>query len=83
MYFIIFLIRQGIIRTPLDPLNTFLDDPLRILRTIRFTARFNYEIVPEIYEALKNEEIRVFIFIFYFSRSLSKIKLVEKGLELN
>lgn len=34
--------RAGLIRTPLPPLTTFLDDPLRVLRCIRFASRFNY-----------------------------------------
>ncbi|QDS73276.1 hypothetical protein FKW77_004941 [Venturia effusa] len=50
-------LRQGIIRTPLDPYTTFKDDPLRVLRLIRFSSRFGYEIVPEAQEAMKVPEI--------------------------
>lgn len=41
-------------RTPLEPFKTFMDDPLRILRTIRFAQRFNLTVAPEIVEAAKN-----------------------------
>ncbi|KAI5134748.1 hypothetical protein NEAUS06_1281 [Nematocida ausubeli] len=41
-------IKEGKIRTPLDPMETFLDDPLRILRVLRFASRLSFEIVPEI-----------------------------------
>lgn len=51
-------LEKGIIRTPLDPTKTFLDDPLRILRTFRFAARFKYTIQAEILEALRHNDIK-------------------------
>ncbi|KAK0500640.1 hypothetical protein EDD18DRAFT_1067916 [Armillaria luteobubalina] len=50
-------LRQGTIRTPLPPKETFLDDPLRALRCIRFASRFGFETVPEVGECLKKTEI--------------------------
>jgi tRNA nucleotidyltransferase (CCA-adding enzyme) len=44
---------HGIIRTPLPPLMTFTDDPLRALRAIRFACRFNFNITPELLQACK------------------------------
>ncbi len=37
-------IKAGIIRTPLDPDVIFGEDPLRILRAVRFTAKYNWKI---------------------------------------
>ncbi|KAM6498359.1 hypothetical protein JOM56_006307 [Amanita muscaria] len=51
-------LRDGIIRTPLPPKETFLDDPLRILRCIRFAGRFGFTLVPEIEDAAKDPEIQ-------------------------
>ncbi|CAI2364267.1 unnamed protein product [Moneuplotes crassus] len=51
-------LREGIIRTPLEPLQTFLDDPLRILRTIRFATRFGFKIVDDIHEAIAQPGIK-------------------------
>ena len=49
---------QGIIRTPLGPYSTYMDDPLRILRTFRFASRFRYEVVEDIFLAAKKSEVK-------------------------
>lgn len=51
-------LQAGVLRTPLRPLQTFLDDPLRVLRLIRFACRFNFTIDDEAILAMKNEQIR-------------------------
>ena len=50
---------DGIIRTPLDPDITFSDDPLRMLRCIRFATRFNFIIEDETFEALERNAERI------------------------
>ncbi|MBE6305930.1 MAG: CCA tRNA nucleotidyltransferase [Bacteroidales bacterium] len=45
-------IEAGIIRTPMDPDETFNDDPVRILRGLRFANRFNWRIEPGVWDAL-------------------------------
>ena len=52
-------LENKICRTPLEPLKTFLDDPLRILRTIRFAHRYECSILDEIWEASKDQDVRV------------------------
>lgn len=47
-------IRDRIIRTPSDPFVKFDEDPLRILRCVRFAARFGWMIERETYEAMKS-----------------------------
>ena len=46
-------LQNGIIRTPLEPNITFSDDPLRMLRAIRFATRFDYQITAPCLEAMK------------------------------
>lgn len=50
-------LKNGIIRTPLDGLQTFIDDPLRTLRAVRFAARFGFEIAPETLEAMSDPRV--------------------------
>ncbi|SCU85839.1 LANO_0C05644g1_1 [Lachancea nothofagi CBS 11611] len=50
-------LERGVLRTPLPPLQTFLDDPLRVLRLIRFASRFGFTIDPETYQAMQDKEI--------------------------
>lgn len=52
-------LEHGILRTPLPPIQTFLDDPLRIIRLIRFASRFNFIIEPETLIAMKDERNKV------------------------
>jgi poly(A) polymerase len=52
-------LRAGIIRTPLEPRVTFFDDPLRMLRAVRFAARFDFEIDASAWEAVCAEAERL------------------------
>ena len=50
---------DGIIRTPLDPDITFSDDPLRMMRCIRFATQLNFYIEDETFEALERNAERI------------------------
>jgi poly(A) polymerase len=54
-------IDAGILRTPLDPLQTFSDDPLRMMRAARFAAQLDFTLLPEVVEAMKamSERIKI------------------------
>lgn len=45
-------LRRKLIRTPLEPNVTFSDDPLRMMRAIRFATQLNFDIVPEVFDAI-------------------------------
>ena len=52
-------LEDGIIATPLDPDITFSDDPLRMMRCIRFATQLNFYIEDETFEALERNKERI------------------------
>ena len=54
-------LNEGIIRTPLDPDTTYSDDPLRMLRAIRFATQLGFKIVPESKDSIRRNAGRLSI----------------------
>ena len=55
----IYDLEDGIIRTPLDPDVTFSDDPLRMMRCVRFATQLNFMIEDETFDALERNAERI------------------------
>ncbi|XP_062202111.1 tRNA nucleotidyltransferase cca2-like [Phragmites australis] len=51
-------LKKGLIVTPLPAKATFLDDPLRVLRAIRFASRFNFTLAENLKEAASDEKVK-------------------------
>ena len=72
-------IEEKLIKTPLIPEQTFSDDPLRMMRAIRFAAQLNFEIVPETFDAIKAQADRIKIVSQErITDELNKIMLCDK-----
>ncbi|MFI5131951.1 MAG: CCA tRNA nucleotidyltransferase [Chitinophagales bacterium] len=54
-------LEKKIIKTPLDPLQTFSDDPLRMMRAIRFATQLNFVIEEKTLQAIKDGADRITI----------------------
>jgi putative nucleotidyltransferase with HDIG domain len=52
-------LKKKIIRTPHDPAVTFSDDPLRMMRAIRFAGQLNFDIEPDTYAAIMKQADRL------------------------
>ncbi|ODO11612.1 hypothetical protein I350_00394 [Cryptococcus amylolentus CBS 6273] len=52
-------LENQIARTPLAPRQTFQDDPLRIVRCVRFASRFNLHIAEDAFECIKEDDVKL------------------------
>ena len=79
-------LNNKIIRTPLEPGITFSDDPLRMMRAIRFAAQLGFTITEPVFEAINNNKDRLKIVSQErITDELNKIMLTAKpsiGLDL-
>jgi poly(A) polymerase len=67
------------IETPLQPDQTFSDDPLRMMRAIRFATQLNFNVAPETFESIKKNAHRIAIVSAErITDELNKIILTEK-----
>ncbi|MFA6334484.1 MAG: HD domain-containing protein [Bacteroidales bacterium] len=72
-------LQEGLIRTPLNPDTTYSDDPLRMIRAIRFASQLSFIIVPESLKSIKKNRERVKILSYErINEELNKILLSPK-----
>lgn len=52
-------LHRKIIRTPCDPDKTFSDDPLRMMRAVRFATQLNFDIFPDTFQSIQRNAYRL------------------------
>lgn len=79
-------LKKGILKTPLEPAQTYSDDPLRMMRAVRFASTLQFEIEENSLEAIKQEAERIkIVSMERVMVEFNKIMLSEKpsvGLKL-
>ena len=68
----------GTLRAPGNPLVRFMEDPLRVIRAVRFASKYNCEIEPETYEAMLDPEVRSKIIKMNVPKALSKDRIGQE-----
>ncbi|MCS5490286.1 CCA tRNA nucleotidyltransferase [Algoriphagus limi] len=72
-------LKRKIIKTPLDANVTFSDDPLRMMRAVRFAAQLNFDIDPDTFFAIQSNAYRLkIVSAERIITELNKIVLTEK-----
>src|SRR6478735_8626919 len=72
-------LKKKIIRTPLDPDTTFSDDPLRIMRAIRFATQLQFDIAPDTFDSIsRNKERLDIVSMERVTTELNKIILAKQ-----
>jgi len=72
-------LERRILRTPLEPGRTFSDDPLRMMRAIRFASQLHFEIDPITFKSIKSNKDRIKIISQErITTELEKILMSEK-----
>ncbi|MFM7663126.1 MAG: CCA tRNA nucleotidyltransferase [Bacteroidota bacterium] len=72
-------LQNRVLRTPLDPVVTYSDDPLRMMRAIRFATQLNFQISPASIDAIVDQKERIAIVSMErISTELNKIMLSPK-----
>lgn len=67
-------LRARVLRTPADPLQTFSDDPLRMLRAVRLAAQLGFELAPDLPPAMRKMRDRLAPPVISIERTANELR---------